>query len=664
MPPLGLRIPMSDASSAGVRAVQKGAAVTVEGQDYRGVDVIAHAEPIDGTDWVVESKVDRDEILAETRYRGATIFGFALLGILLGALVIVARYQARQRRLYHDLYETQQSQRREEEQFRTTLYSIGDAVVTTDNEGCVQRMNPVAEQLTGWPESEARGRPLEDVFRIFDEDDREPVESPAQRVLREGRAVGLAYHTLLVARDGTERSISDSCAPIRGADGEVRGVVLVFSNQTEQRQQERELRGALEALGTSRDLMRSVVDATRDLLAAIDADFRYIAFNAGYEEEVRRLYGVSLRLGDSMMDVLATYPDDLASARANFLRALWGEQFLAVLEFGDATVDRKSYELAFGPIRNSEGVIIGAVHASRDVTKRVRAEHALAASESRLRAVNDELERIVEKRTRELIEARDAAETSNRVKDIFLATMSHELRTPLNSIIGFSDVLLSGIVGELNEEQRTQLSIVNRSGHQLLGLISDVLDISKIETGQLTLHLAPLALNELLHEQQRVFELQARQRGLALRFEVPDEPVLVLADAQRLRQVIGNLLSNALKFTDDGEVGLSTQPGDAFVRITVFDSGIGIAATDQPKLFKAFQRLAPPRGGARDGTGLGLAISRRLVEAMGGQIGVESEPGRGSRFWFTVPRAPSPAVVTHDRANERRSVATLSRAGG
>ena len=177
--------------------------------------------------------------------------------------------------------------------------------------------------------------------------------------------------------------------------------------------------------------------------------------------------------------------------------------------------------------------------------------------------------------------------------------------------------MLGRLVGELTEEQRTQLGIINRSGRQLLGLISDVLDISKIETGQLTLQLEPLVLNELLREQQRVFELQAQHRELGLRFEVPDEPIQVIADAQRLRQVIGNLLTNAVKFTDRGEVGLSVAIHGAFVRITIFDSGIGIATADQPKLFKAFQRLKPALGGTRDGTGLGLAISRRLVEGDG-----------------------------------------------
>ena len=276
---------------------------------------------------------------------------------------------------------------------------------------------------------------------------------------------------------------------------------------------------------------------------------------------------------------------------------------------------------------------------SRLDQERLQALEAVAAGEARLRQLNEELEGLVEERTRELVAARDDAESSNRVKDIFLATMSHELRTPLNSIIGFSDILLGGLAGELNEEQKTQLGIINRSGQQLRALIGDVLDISKIEAGQLRLDVARVPLQDVLREQCRVFELEAGERGLELRFDYPSGPVEVMADAQRLRQVIGNLVSNAIKFTDRGSVALVAERLDDHVRITVQDSGIGIAPEDLPKLFQPFRRLAPSQGGNREGTGLGLAISHSLVQAMGGEMGVSSEPGRGSRFWFTLPVA-------------------------
>jgi signal transduction histidine kinase len=318
-------------------------------------------------------------------------------------------------------------------------------------------------------------------------------------------------------------------------------------------------------------------------------------------------------------------------------RVLAGEQFTIVQEFGDPGRERRAFDLAFSPIRDTVGRIAGAVLVTRDVTERVRVQQALFDSEANLRELNEHLEQLVAERTRELETARDLAESSNRVKDVFLATMSHELRTPLNSIIGFSDVLQSGIVGELNPEQQTQIGIINKSGQQLLALISDVLDISKIEAGQLTLHPAALQLDELLREQERAFELQARDRGLTLRFECPATEIKVWADPQRVRQVIGNLLSNALKYTDAGEAGVVLEIANGMARVTVFDTGIGITPEEQASLFKPFRRIVPTHGGSRDGTGLGLAISRRLVEAMGGEIGVISEPGRGSRFWFTLP---------------------------
>ena len=638
VPSMTLRTPIEDASLTVVRAMKAGHAVTVEGRDYRGVEVVARIEPVPGTEWMVGAKLDLEEIRAETRYRGIAILGFALLGTLLAALGVAVLYNRRQQRLYRELFEAEQQRRREEEEFRTTVYSVGDAIITTDANARVSRMNPMAEAMTGWHERDARGHPLDEVFRIVDEQTGARVASPVERVLREGRVAALGHDTLLEARDGTRIAISSSGAPVRGDDDATRGVVLVFSDQTERRRNERTLETALRDAQTSRDQLRGVVDSASDLIAAIDADYRFITFNRAYAEEVRGVLGVDLQPGDSILERLAHAPAQLAAVRQAWQPALAGQRYTTVREFGEPGRERKSFELAFNPIRDETGAVIGAVQTMRDVTERARAERALAESEANLRRLNEDLERIVAERTHELVFARDEAERSNRIKDVFLATMSHELRTPLNSIIGFSDILLGGIAGELNAEQKTQLGIINKSGLHLLALISDVLDISKIEAGQLTLRPAPIVLAELLQEQERVFTLQARDRGLAIRFEPVGHDVRVLADAQRLRQVIGNLLSNALKYTDRGAVGLVAEVLEREVRITVWDSGIGIPLEEQPHLFKPFRQVAPQHGGSRDGTGLGLAISRRLVEAMGGAIGVTSEPGRGSRFWFTLPR--------------------------
>lgn len=239
---------------------------------------------------------------------------------------------------------------------------------------------------------------------------------------------------------------------------------------------------------------------------------------------------------------------------------------------------------------------------------------------------------------RELRERR-RAETADRAKSVFLASMSHDLRTPLNAIIGFSSLLLTDAAGDLTAEQRKQLEIIRGSGHQLLALITDLLDISRIEAGGLDLHPAALRLSDILGEQCEAVKLQIAERRLELDGPACDASMMVLADAARLRQVIGNLLANAIKFTDHGRIRVAAEAAQGMARIVIEDTGIGIPGDDQDRVFDLFHRGSGRGDTSREGTGLGLAICKQLVDAMGGTIGVESNPGSGSRFWFTIPLA-------------------------
>ncbi len=247
-------------------------------------------------------------------------------------------------------------------------------------------------------------------------------------------------------------------------------------------------------------------------------------------------------------------------------------------------------------------------------------------------------------RQRERLEAaNEELARANKHKSEFLANMSHELRTPLNSIIGFSQLLLEDASTVLTAEQRQDLQIVCANGQHLLELINDLLDIAKIEAGRSELKRGPFSLEALLAETVSLLGPLAREKGLALRYETAPHLDAVTADRARVKQVLVNLVANALKFTEHGRVTVSTAKDAAGtgVCISVVDTGVGIAPADQERIFDSFQQGTPPRVGRYQGTGLGLAISRHYVELHGGRIWVESVVGEGSTFHFTLPGALS-----------------------
>lgn len=251
------------------------------------------------------------------------------------------------------------------------------------------------------------------------------------------------------------------------------------------------------------------------------------------------------------------------------------------------------------------------------------------------------LEEVVRERTSELVLAKEQAEMANRAKSIFLANMSHELRTPLNAVLGFSRLMKNE--PDVTEEQMKSFNIITRSGEHLLNLINNVLDISKIESGRMTLEESDLDLHQLLQEMQSLFYVKAEEKGLIFTIEQsPDLPRYITVDQGKLRQVLINLLGNAVKYTERGKVTLCIRvvnlesPERARLRFEVEDTGHGIPAEHSEHIFLPFVQLGE-RSAAEAGTGLGLAISKQFVEFIGGQIGVVSEPGRGAVFHFEIP---------------------------
>jgi PAS domain S-box-containing protein len=265
-----------------------------------------------------------------------------------------------------------------------------------------------------------------------------------------------------------------------------------------------------------------------------------------------------------------------------------------------------------------------------DITQRRQAENEL-------RKLNLELEQHIAARTDELAAAMIRAQESDRLKSAFLATMSHELRTPLNSIIGFTGVILQGLAGPLNQEQTKQLNMIRDSARHLLALINDVLDISKIEAGQLEILKLPFDMRQIIESVLRVIQPLAQKKNLQLVTSIGVKVGTVNNDRRRVEQVLINLVNNAIKFTEHGNVRIECLVSDGWLETRVRDTGIGIKPEDMHKLFTPFQQIETGLTRHHEGTGLGLSICKHLVTAMGGEIIVESEWGVGSTFKFILP---------------------------
>jgi PAS domain S-box-containing protein len=299
-------------------------------------------------------------------------------------------------------------------------------------------------------------------------------------------------------------------------------------------------------------------------------------------------------------------------------------------------LDGRSFqsETVKAPLVLTTGEIIGLVGITRDITRRLRHEQGL-------------------------VQARIAAEAANRAKSMFLATMSHELRTPLNAILGLSEMLQEGIMGGVTPEQRRSLATIEESGRHLLAVITDILDLTQIESDRLELEIASVQVEELCHACLHSVREQALKKRIALSLSLRQAPEKMLTDPRRLKQILGNLMGNAVKFTPEGgNIGLEICGDDAARRVgfTVWDTGIGIDPDNLKKLFSPFVQVDSRLSRLYEGSGLGLTLAARLTELLGGEVAVESEPGKGSRFTVTFPCGEPDAPQIPQQCSESSSV--------
>jgi PAS domain S-box-containing protein len=481
--------------------------------------------------------------------------------------------------------------RKRSEWLRITLASIGDAVISTDAEARVTFMNGVAESLTGWTQSEAAGRPLSEVFQIVNERTREPSANPALRALREGTVVGLANHTILVARDGKERPIDDSAAPIRDDAGVAVGAVLVFRDVTERRDAEE-----------AQARLAAIVESSQDAIISKTLDGVIRSWNIGAE----RLFDYAPQEAIGRPITLIIPPDRRDEEYEILARISRGER---IEHFETVRVSKHGrlidISLTVSPIRDGEGRVVGASKVARDITDRKRIDKAL--------------------------------QEANQRKDQFIALLAHELRNPLAPLRNGLQVLRLAGTDSIAIAQAREM--MDRQLSHMVRLIDDLLDISRVSQNKMELRRSRVLLKDVISSAVETARPAIEEAGLEFTISLPPEAVSLDADLTRLAQVFSNLLNNSAKYTErGGGILLAAERQGGEVIVSVRDTGIGIPANDLPRIFDMFSQVDRSIERSTGGLGIGLALVKGLVEMHGGAVTATSAgQGKGSTFTVKLP---------------------------
>lgn len=553
----------------------------------------------------------------------------------------------------------------------TTLRSIADALIATDANGRITLMNGVAEKLTGWSESEAHGRPLVDVFRIVDEQTRAAVPDAVDKVLKSRGIAGPGNHSLLLARGGREIPIDDSGAPVRGDNGSIEGVVLVFRDVSERKTEESRrsfLTDASAALTESFEYEQTVAHVARlaiprfadwcaiDLvvpaesiakrLVVAPADLVKVAeaeaLHLEYPGKPGAMTGLSNVLGTGRSELYPEITDELLVARAIDAEHL------------GMRGERRPRSAMIVPLVSRQRVL-GAMSFVFDESGRRYTTDDLRFAEEVAQRCANAIENANLYRSEQ--EARRAADVANGAKDAFLAMVSHELRTPLNAIMGWAKMLTSYDADE--GRRKSALQTIERNAVAMAQLIEDLLDMSRVISGQLRIEVQTVILSRVVESALESIRPAAIAKGIDLVPLLDASAPPIMGDPTRLQQVVWNLLTNAVKFTPSGgRVEVTLRDLHTCVEIRVKDTGKGIAAAFLPDVFEPFRQEEGTPSRSRGGLGLGLAITRQLVELHGGQITCRSDgEGHGATFTVTLPTATS--LLPADRtARSNRQLAT------
>ncbi len=486
-----------------------------------------------------------------------------------------------------------------EKKYRDLVENIGDVIYSSDSEGKLTYVSPAIKSLAGYDPQELMGQVF---LRLVHPDDLPRVMQEIQKIQKGNH---IRSEVRIFKKSGEIRWISASNRPVFEKD-EFIGLQGILTDITERKQAEDELKNR-------ESFLETIIDNIPNMLFVKDAqELRFVRFNKAGEDLLG--YSRNDMIGKSDHDF---FPKDEADSFTNKDKDVLAKKNLIDIPEELIQTKHRGKRLLHTrkiPILDEYGNPQYLLGISEDITERKRAEE-------------------------ELRQAKEKAEESNRLKSEFLANMSHEIRTPMNAVIGMTGITLDT---NLTSEQREYLDIVKESAYALLGLLDDILDFSKIEAGKVDLETIDFDLRTVMEGVADTLSHRASTKGVELAYSIHREvPVFLRGDPVRLRQILMNLGGNAIKFTEKGEVVIRSElkeetNNSATILFSVTDTGIGIPLDKQTSIFESFTQLDGSTTRKYGGTGLGLSISKRLVELMGGHIGVESQPGAGSRFWFTV----------------------------
>jgi PAS domain S-box-containing protein len=511
--------------------------------------------------------------------------------------------------------------RQSERKYRELLEHANSIILHWTRDGRITFMNEFGQRFFGYseaeilgqhvvgtivPETESNGRDLRPLMDQICADPAAFEQNVNENIRRNGEKVWIAWTNKVYFDD----------------QGRVEGILSIGTDITEHKRVE-------QALHDSELKHRTLFETAGDAIFLIRGD-RFIDCNT----RTLAMFGCSREqiLGAHPFEFSPpTQPDGRRSdesAIEKINQAL--KERPQLFEWEHYRWDKTPFtaEVSLNSLKLGGEVLLQAI--VRDISERKRAEE-------NLRRLNAELEQRVIERTADLAAAKERAESADRLKSAFLAAMSHELRTPLNSIIGFTGIVLQGLPGPLNAEQTKQLGMVQGSARHLLDLINDILDLSKIEAGQLEVEAKPFDVRESVEKVMRLVTPLAEKKKLTLSGDVSPDVGELTSDRRRFEQILINLLNNALKFSEEGHVRVECAINGWDLVTRVKDTGMGIRPEDLEKLFHTFQQIDTGLTRNHEGSGLGLSICKKLVEMMGGKISVENAWGVGSTFTFTVP---------------------------